>query len=302
MSSPLFELNNILRLEAEGLIAAREKAIAIHHTNDIDAAGDEVEQSVRNLIRKKLPLDYYIGHGHIVDEKLNYNGQYDIVIADNSGSPILFKAENGTEYFPFESLYAVGEVKSTYDSSKKQIQKFINKTKELQNNLSRKFAGPNYISKDIELNFRAPLSLSSDDKRHYQNHIFKFIFIIDGGDFKPKQLSDIYNNENDKHLPNLVCILNRGIIVKSIINSGLGQNQMGPIELFPEFIASEKATNFKWTFLELGKETDLAAAHLAFVFFALNHHLRSCLVLRPDLLTYFKNLFILNRGQIIATN
>jgi hypothetical protein len=297
MPTPSFELNNVLKLEAEELIVARDRAISIHHSGDIDAAGDEVEKKVREIIRRKLPLDYYIGHGHIVDEILNYNGQHDIIIADNSGSPILFKAENGTEYFPYESIYAVGEIKSTYYSSKKYFSTFVDKNKKLYAELTRTETAPSQFTKDLNLSTGGGILITDNDKRPYKSPIFKLMFFVDGGDFDFKQIVKVYSETEDKFLPNLVCILNRGIIVKARIDD---KSTMGDVELFPEFINEEDSAKFKWVFVELGKDADPKAAHLAFVFFALNHHLRKCIVLRPNLLKYFKNLFVQNGGNIIA--
>src|SRR5215510_12900431 len=119
-----FELEKCFKLDAADIIAAREKAFLIHHTKDIDTAGNEIEHAVRRTLRSKLPERYYTGQGHIVDSRLNFSSQLDVVIADNKGAPILFKAEDGTEYYPYESVYAIGEVKSTYYKSKKYIHEF----------------------------------------------------------------------------------------------------------------------------------------------------------------------------------
>lgn len=287
MSNPSFEINKILKIEAAEIASARERAFSIHHTNDIDAAGDEIEQKVREILRRKLPLDYYIGHGHIVDETLNYNGQHDIIIADNSGSPILFKAENGTEYFPYESIYAIGEIKSTYVKSKKYFETFVARTTKLYSELSRIQTDQNQLTKDLRISFGDGIGFTPGDTRDYKNPVFKILFFVDGGDFKIEQLADLYKSTECKFLPNIVCILNRGILAMSkIIDS-----KLGPIDLFPEFIPKEELPNYKWTFLELGKDTDPEGAHLAFVFFALNEHLRKCIVTRPNLLKYFKHLF-----------
>ncbi|HMH31600.1 MAG TPA: DUF6602 domain-containing protein [Puia sp.] len=299
MGTPFFELNNILTLEAKELVDSREKAFAIHHTRDIDAAGDEVEQKVRHIIRRKLPLDYYVGHGHLVDENLNYNGQHDIVIADNSGSPILFTAENGTQYFPYESLYAIGEIKSTYYSSREYVQKYIDKITKLYTNLSRADTSPSQLSKDINFEAGGAITITSGDTRPYKNPIFKFMFFVDAGDFDILQIKDLLTSTDDKFVPNFICILNKGILVKSKIITTNGLPALGPLELFPEFIPADKKHEHKWAFVELGRGSDPLAAHLAFVFFALNQHLHNCLVLRPNLMTYFHKLFEVKGGSLI---
>lgn len=299
MTTPLFELNKILKNEAHEIVAARDKAFALHSTHDIDAAGDEIEQTVRRVIRRKIPLDYYIGHGHIVDENLNFNGQHDLIIADNSGSPILFTAENGTEYFPYESVYAVGEIKSTYNSKKKHIQSFIDRTTKLYTSLTRLDTGPSYITKDIHFTSTGAITIESGDKRPYKNPLLKFMFFVDSGDLDVVKLKVIFDGVDDKYLPNFICFLNKGILVKAHVTGESPNLKQGPIELFPEFSSPSDKGKIKWVFMELGYNSDPLAAHLAFVVFALNQHLKNCIVLTPNLIKYFDNLFKTKGGQIL---
>jgi hypothetical protein len=128
---PKLEIIEILKQDVEEILSSRSKSKFLHKTKDIDASGDEVENAVRRIIRRKLPIKYYVSQGHIVDKELCTSPQLDIIIADNSGSPVLFTSENGTEYFPYESIYSFGEIKSTYYSSKKYIPCFINSTKSI---------------------------------------------------------------------------------------------------------------------------------------------------------------------------
>jgi hypothetical protein len=88
-----FELERVFSSEAAEILAAREKAHIMHHGHDIHAAGDEVEITVRKMLGRKLLSLYYVGHGHIVDEQLHQSSQLDVIIANNTGAPILFRVE-----------------------------------------------------------------------------------------------------------------------------------------------------------------------------------------------------------------
>ena len=132
-----FELELVFRSDAADILAARTKARMMHHGHDFRAAGDEVEIAFRKLLSRKLPTLYYVGHGHIVDEQLHESSQLDVIIANNTGSPILFRAENGSEYFPFEGVYAFGEVKSSYENSKRYIHAFSDTLKKIRSQLHR---------------------------------------------------------------------------------------------------------------------------------------------------------------------
>jgi hypothetical protein len=108
---PKIEILALLKEEVQEIFSAREKGKSLHKGKNIRAAGDEVENTIRRIIRRKLPIKYYVSQGHIADESLKISSQLDLIIADNSGSPVLFTSENGTEYFPYESIYSFAEIK-----------------------------------------------------------------------------------------------------------------------------------------------------------------------------------------------
>ena len=82
------------------LLAARTKSKVIHNTGDIDASGDEVEQPIRDFLSKRLPAQFVVIQGHIVDRHQRVSPQIDGIIADSSATPVRFQSENGTHYVP----------------------------------------------------------------------------------------------------------------------------------------------------------------------------------------------------------
>lgn len=132
-----FDLAGYFVDDARELVTARQKGARIHGNRDVDAAGDEVEIPARDVLRARLSRRYYLGHGHIVDSRLMTRPQLDLVFADDANTPVLFRAKNGTELMPYESVYGVGEAKATYDKSKKPIQAFSGVIKEIVEGLSR---------------------------------------------------------------------------------------------------------------------------------------------------------------------
>lgn len=118
------------------LLIAHQIGRVFHRGKNISAVGNEVEVQARKLLRHRLPKSYTVGEGHIVDSELHMSGQCDIVIADKISSQVLARAKSRTEYFPYESVYAVGEVKSSY--KKEHIAQFVEKITQLRRNLERK--------------------------------------------------------------------------------------------------------------------------------------------------------------------
>ena len=121
MSNTL-NLAKIFKSDAEALRRAHEESSRIHST-DIRAAGNQVEQAVRGYLRRMLQSRYHVTNGHLVDSGNLVSPQLDIIIADNSSLPSLLTTKDGTEYVPVTSVYAIGEVKSTYYQSKKYYEK-----------------------------------------------------------------------------------------------------------------------------------------------------------------------------------
>ncbi len=170
------ELLRVLSSDASKLFAARERCATIHHTTDIRASGDEVEVTVRQMIREKVPASHHVGHGHIVDATLASSPQFDVILSDIS-APILFKTENGTEYFPYESVHAIGGIKSTYKNG--HVQEFVEQIGEVKRDLKRdptpktyigRVAHPSTPPKQTPLNFRvAGGPPSTPPRRTYLN-------------------------------------------------------------------------------------------------------------------------------------
>lgn len=178
-----FEFEEVFRSDAADILAAREKARIMHHGQDIPAAGAEVEIAFRKVLSRKLPSLYYVGHGHIVDEQLHQSSQLDVIIANNTGAPILFRAENGSEYFPYEGVYAIGEVKSSYYKSEKYIHTFSGNLKKIQDKLQRG-------------SFRAAPAFRLSPLP-YGNPLFSFMFFADNGICEPPIR---YNNRDLHHM------------------------------------------------------------------------------------------------------
>jgi hypothetical protein len=121
---------------------------------------------------------------------------------------------------------------------------------------------------------------------------------VDSNDFKIEDFGNAMNGTDEKYLPNIICLLDKGVIVKAKIVKQETLNSLGPIEIYPEFINNEDKNEFKWVFLKFGTLDMRSAANFAFLIFALNNHLKKCLVLRPEILNYFNTMFNHN-GQII---
>jgi hypothetical protein len=73
--------------------------------------GQLPEAAVRQLLSTRLPGRYGVGEGIVIDGSGGQSRQCDVVIYDWERTPIL-SSETGLTIWPFESIYAVAQVKS----------------------------------------------------------------------------------------------------------------------------------------------------------------------------------------------
>jgi hypothetical protein len=295
---PKMELLRVLMSDARRLVDARERCLTIHHTADIRSAGDEVEVTTRKLIRGKVPSSYHVGHGHIVDASLASSPQIDVVVSDNT-APVLFTTENGSEYFPYESVHAIGEVKSTYESGKKYVEGFVKTIRQVKGTLKRAQTPQNYIGNGVSLGG----GMSSSEPRPYRNPIFSFMLFVNGENFDPTQIADLYKTTDVAELPNVICILDRGVVVNAqmlIQPDQPGKAALGPMNLAPEFHSQSPDGDSRWCFLPLGDEEARSASDLGFLWFFLIGHLNGSILMRPDMLVYLHKLFVYGLGTCLT--
>lgn len=269
------ELLKVFQLDALELISAHDRCKVIHTSKDISAAGDEVEITFRQILYRKLPNRYYVGHGHVVDSALNSSPQFDVVIADNTNAPILFRTQKGSEYFPYESVYAVGEVKSTYYKKDAPIETFVNNLSHTKLNLTRENTQPDETG--LGIRFSEPLT-----KSPYRNPLFSFMIFIESNDFIVEDLREYFLSTNVADLPNIICFLDVGIIVNTQVNyEASGKLTTGFINTIPEFNTYSTTGENRFMFCPSSDKVYGMGSHLSNLFFVLLSHLEEC-KLRPS--------------------
>ena len=283
-------LAGIFKSDAEALRRAREEALRIHPT-DIRAAGNQVEEEVRRYLRRMLPPRYHVTSGHLVDSRNLVSPQLDVIIADNSSIPSLLTTNDGTEYVPVTSVYAIGEVKSTYRHSQDYYQKLygdLMKVSELDRPLVENTAfgglGPDTLLEHT--------LLGNDNK--YLNSLYSFLLCIDGGDFEFGKVRAFLSSSDPVYLPNMAVFLDRGVIMyaKAKEENGIAFHKY-PIEV--------AESEYDWCFAE-GIESEggsLEGSHLAMLYGALFEHLASSHMEPPKAYRYTSKLSVFHRSSLM---
>lgn len=284
MTQTTFEMSKVYQEEAVQLREARIRSKIIHGSGDIDASGDEVEIPFRDFLRRKLPFQYYISQGHIVDSYLRVSSQFDVLIADNNATPILFKGQNGTEYFPYESVYLVGEIKSSYLQSKRYVSAFSKKYQSLKSLLQREATPPTYIGNGLNLG----AGLTSGITEPFRNPLFSFMFFVDSGDLTVKAITEEYAQLSNEYLPNIVCFAGGKVLVKAELLEKDNAYQGGPIDGNSHRISSR--TDIYWTMYEFTDEGSKGGHALALLMLLIFEHLQTCVLMRPPIGKYMNHI------------
>ena len=264
--------------------AAREKAMTVH-PSDIRAAGNEVEDAVRDYFKRVLPQPFYVTSGHLIDSNHQVSSQIDVIIADASNLPSLYTTSDGTEYIPITSVYAIGEVKSTFYKSKRhfeQLKKALAKVLEMDRPLVKNTAfgeklRPNTTIRDIVLGSR----------NRFLNHLFSFLFCVDAGDFAFEDVTGHLQSTDLSLVPNVTVLLDKGMIMRSRLDAdGTFGCHRYPTEA--------PSPEYDWVFAESANE----GSSLAFLYGMLIDHLNNSHLQPASVYSYTNELLAFRRSTL----
>lgn len=278
------DISAIFKKDADDIIKAREISIQIHGT-DIRAAGNQVEVSVREYFKRMLPSRYYVTHGHLIDVNGETSSQLDIIIADNSNIPSLMTTKDGTEYIPIDSVYAFGEIKSTYYKSEKYIESFSSVISDIKNRLFHEEIPNTAIDGIGNDTLLRDMALAKGNR--VLNRIFSFMIFVNGGDFTFEDVAPFYNSQSKDLLPNVSVLLNLG----AIIYGTMSENGFA----FHRYPEDEKGIEADWFFSPFSENDtgSIEGNHLGYLYYNLLEHLSNSYLEPPS----FKNFISQLKGR-----
>jgi len=292
-------LEAVLQSDAEEIASAREKGRLMHRTKDIRASGDEVEDTVRKVLRRKFSQAYYVGHGHIVDSRWLTSPQLDVIVADNNSTPILFKGATGTEYFPYESVYAVGEVKTSYAKRETPIHLFAEKVEKIRSTLERE---------RVHSLQSGGLILSPSELKDIEgssNPLFTFILFVEAADFSINDVRDLYSAKKAQELPNVVCFLDKGVILFKKEGSWSTGEGWSFYSIHPGFsdeinLTYQSRQSGNWYFNQFGTDENRFGANFGFLYSLLSSFVGRCILQAPNIAAYTEQIFAIAESEKIA--
>ena len=279
----------MFKSDADDLKKAREKARHIHRA-DIRAAGNEVEQAVRDYLKRMLPPRYYVTHGHLIDPEHRVSPQLDVIIADNFNLPSLATTKDGTEYIPVTSVLAIGEIKSTYYRSQKYYQKFHDTLSIILSELSRPLIENTFYE---GLKDHATIAdIVRGSSRKYLNNLYSFLLCINSGDFDFSKIKNLLTSANPELLPTMTVFLDKGIVTYAKLNEKGVAFHKYPIEV--------KGADYDWCFAQGSKaeEGSLEGTHLAALYGQLISHLSDSHLEPPNAYSYTAKMSAFRKSSL----
>lgn len=288
-------IEKVFQQEADKIIEARKRGGLIHMTADIRAAGDETEEAVRLFLRSRLPGRCHIAHGHIADVNLASSPQLDVLIADSSHTPVLLKCANSSEYLPYESVFAIGEVKATFRDNDRPIEVFSANLAKTKSQLIRAQVPPNYISHGLIFGseFKSP------DPRPYKNPLFSFMLFVDGGDFDAQACLKNIRGMPLTECPSVICVLNKDLLLRAVGQLNGTSFAIADFATAPEFGAGAHPHS-DWVYIPFGSDEFRSGANLAVFFYLLHSHIGDCILSPPNLRFYLRNMLLFEPGRAIG--
>lgn len=272
-----FELGAVYKTYADQLNLAGNVSRFLLDNSNIDAAGGQVEGSLRVLLANLLPERVAVSHGHIVDKQAAVSYQQDVLIAESFFTKSLIKSLDGTEFYPYEAIFATGEVKKSW--SQKKLLEIIKSITRNKKELKRKGISSNQLSTGSTfITLNNPVSNNPN-----RNPLFCFAFSLDfDSTYSEKKIAIIYNNpDNFSVLPNVTVVLNRGIYVM------VDEDQLSKgglvIKLYPEFVKPD--VKCKWVLINLKPEENLA-----YLIFMLTQHINECVLEKVSAMEYAQTM------------
>lgn len=284
------DLAGIFTSEAKRLQRARERAIQLHST-DIRAAGNEVEQAVRDYLKLMLPPRYYVTSGHLIDSGNLISPQLDVIIADNFGLPSLLTTRDGTEYVPITSVYAIGEVKSTYYRSENPYGRANHSLREISRMDRPLVENTAYAGMKSSTTF---IDIVRGSRNKYLNNLYAFLMCIDGGDFAFEKVKTFLSSADPELLPNISVLLNRGIVLYGKRDEQRGIRQYN----YPN---EAEHSDGDWCFLEGAAKAGgtIEGNHLATLYGALVDHLSGSHLDPPSAYRYTTQMQAFRRSSLL---
>lgn len=280
------EMHDFYRHDLEKIMMASRLASAIQRDEkDIRASGDEVEMAVRAFFKHKLAPKYHVSSGHVVDKEFNVSQQLDIVISDALKNPVFDSHADSSELLYYDSLYAYGEVKKTY-YEKEILSHFSENVKRFKANMKREAVDSNVLECANDM-LMVKQPLVDRDKR---NLLFTFLFIVNSKGIDFDKIKEELNNTDNAFLPNMVIILDVGILV-NVKQSTVEAGKHPVINLYPELATEDQ----EWKLLTFDDSTGV----LTYSYLLLQEHLRNTVVKAPDFMDYTDYIFSTYKSSII---
>ena len=177
-----------------------QKKKSLRHTSEY---GMYRESVVRDFLKFIVPSSLDISTGFLISSMEDISTQCDIVVFDSGMTP-LYQGGDRQRFFPIESVFCVGEVKSTL--SKSEFAKALNKLARIKS-LGERIPNPTIIRKSPNGPF---------DPTNHPYDLIPSILICQKLDFK---LSNIENEIDEMYEPNVRHIHKHNMILS--IEDGL---------------------------------------------------------------------------------
>jgi DNA segregation ATPase FtsK/SpoIIIE-like protein len=234
--------------------------------------------ALRKILNEKLPCEYYVGSGYVIDSSLAESPHFDIIIAENTGQQVLFKADDDEDcYFPVESVFAVGDIIPRFSAQKKPVEAFASDIASFDRKLKRLTAPSTMAYRNRPEIQRAVIDQSTANIK-----LFSFLMFAHSGDFSLKSVQSVYNSTQPAKLPSCLVMLDKGIIEFSHVEN----NNVERISDFNYVEIPLRGKN-RWVYSYYNSESEASENTFAAFYYNLTEYLKQTVLSPYDMREYF---------------
>jgi hypothetical protein len=135
--------------------------------------------------------------------------------------------------------------------------------------------------------------------------MFTFLLFVEGGRFSINDIKDLYLNSTSLNLPNLVCFLDKGVILlRKEVEWANGQ-QNSFYSIHPGFsnemnLVGHSRQSGNWYFTEFGNAENRAGANLGFLYSIISSFLTQCSLGTPNMSAYLEHILRVSSSEKIS--
>jgi hypothetical protein len=139
------------------------------------------------------------------------------------------------------------------------------------------------------------------------NPLFSFMLFVKGDKFDPNDIIDLYSKTPAAELPNVLCFLDRGVVIFKSEGSWSGGQPWSYYSPHPGLenernLVLHSRQSGNWYFNSIGSERNRIGAQFGFLYSLILSFLGRCTLHPPDMAAYMERILKISSSKKVAAD